>query len=112
VYALSARSPELGYLITQVVLSGTVEVEKPTLPMEELYGEGPPTDASKGQRDVYWRGEWMKADIWEMDRLKTGNRLEGLSIVESPATTLVVPPGSFVYLDEHRIFHLEWREGV
>lgn len=112
VYALSARSPELGYLITQVVLSGTVEVEKPALPMEELYGEGPPTDASKGQRDVYWRGEWMKADIWEMDRLKTGNRLEGLSIVESPATTLVVPPGSFVYLDEHRIFHLEWREGV
>lgn len=112
VYALSARSPELGYLITQVVLSGTVEVEKPALPLEELHGEGPPIDASKGQRDVYWRDEWLRAGIWEMDRLKPGNRLAGLSIVESPATTLVVPPGWSAYLDEHWIFHLEPGEGV
>ncbi|MFH1149766.1 MAG: hydantoinase/oxoprolinase family protein [Actinomycetota bacterium] len=112
VYALSARSPELGYLITQVVLSGTVEVEKPALPLEELYGDGPPTDASKGQRDVYWRGDWLKAGIWEMDRLKPGNSLAGLSIVESPATTLVIPPGWSAYLDEHWIFHLETVEGV
>lgn len=112
VYALSARSPELGHLITQVVLSGTVEVEKPALPLEELYGDGPPTDASKGQRDVYWRGDWLKAGIWEMDRLKPGNRIAGLSIVESPATTLVIPPGWSAYLDEHWIFHLEPGKGV
>ncbi len=112
VYALSARSPELGYLITQIVLSGTIEVEKPALPQEPLADESPPGDATKGKRDVYWRDEWIEADIYEMERLKAGNRLEGLAIIESPATTFVVPPGSSAYLDEHRIFHLDWREEV
>jgi len=110
VYALSARSPELGYLITVAVISGTVEVEKPALPTEPLQGKSPPGDAHKGKRDVYWRGEWVEADIWEMEELKAGNHLTGLSIVESPATTLVVPPGASTYLDENRIFHLELGE--
>ena len=112
VYALSARSPELGYLITQIVLSGTIEVEKPALPQEPLADESPPGDATKGKRDVYWRDEWIEADIYEMERLKAGNRLEGLAIIESPSTTFVVPPSSSAYLDEHRIFHLDWREEV
>ena len=112
VYALSARSPELGYLITQIVLSGTIDVEKPALPQEPLADESPPGDATKGKRDVYWRDEWIEADIYEMERLKAGNRLEGLAIIESPSTTFVVPPGSSAYLDEHRIFHLDWREEV
>ena len=112
VYARSARSPELGYLITQVILSGTVDVEKPRFPEERLAGEEPPPGSHKGRRDVYWRGEWIKADIWEMEALKAGNRLEGLSIVESPATTFVIPPGAESYLDQHRIFHLQWGEGV
>jgi len=112
VYALSARSPELGYLITQVVLSGMVDVEKPALPKEELGGEAPLESAGKGERDVYWRGEWIKAGIWEMEELRAGNRLKGLAIIESPATTFVVPPGASTYLDEHRIFHLEWEKEV
>ena len=32
VYARSARSPELGYLVTHAIVLGTVEVEKPALP--------------------------------------------------------------------------------
>lgn len=107
VYALSARSPELGYLITQVVLSGTVDVEKPALPLEPLAGEEPEAGAGKGERDVYWRDDWIRARIWDMEKLKAGNRVRGLAIAESPATTFVVPPGSSAYLDEHRIFHLE-----
>ena len=31
-YARSARSPELGYLVTNVIVNGSVEVEKPALP--------------------------------------------------------------------------------
>lgn len=112
VYALSARSPELGYLITQVVLSGTVDVEKPVLPTEPLAGPAPPAGAAKQTREVYWRGDWLEASIWEMDRLKAGNRLDGLAIIESPATTFVVPAGSSAFLDEHRIFHLEFSEEV
>jgi acetone carboxylase, beta subunit len=107
-YARSARSPELGYLITQVVLAGTGEVEKPAIPMEELSEVRPPDEALKGRRDVYWQGKWTEAQVYEMADLRAGNVLRGLAIVEDPATTFVVPPGAAARLDEHRIFHMVW----
>src|SRR5918911_5367644 len=51
-YARSARSPELGYLITNVVVTGAVEVEKPALPDEDE-ADGSPNP--KGERPVWWR---------------------------------------------------------
>jgi acetone carboxylase beta subunit len=108
VYARAARSPELGFIITQVVVSGKVDVEKPVIPTRPLKGESPPSNASKGERDVFWGEKWFPATVWEMEHLEEGNRLQGPAIVESPATTMVVPPEASVYLDEHRIFHLAW----
>lgn len=108
VYARAARSPELGFVITQVAVSGKADVEKPVIPTRPLKGESPPAKASKGSRDIYWREKWLPATVWEMEYLDEGNLLQGPAIVESPATTLVVPPEASVYLDEHRIFHLEW----
>lgn len=107
VYAKAARSPELGYTITGAIVRGMVEVAKPKIPEEPLYGEKPPKNASLGRRKVYWKGAWTEADIWEMEALKAGNRIEGFAIIESPATTFVVPPGFETYLDQHRIFHLK-----
>ena len=107
VYAKAAKSPELGYSITGAIIRGIVDVAKPRIPKETLLGETPPVDAFLGKRDVYWKGEWMKADIWEMEKLNPGNRIGAFSILESPATTFVIPPGFETYLDEHRIFHLK-----
>ncbi len=107
VYALAAKSPELGYLLTTVVVAGRVEVEKPLLPTRKLSGKVPPGEAKKSGRRVYWRGEWIEAEIFEMDRLEPGNVILGLAIIEAPSTTLVVPPGRFVVLDEHMIFHMK-----
>lgn len=106
VYARSAASPELGYTVTRAVGVGQVPIEKPQIPREELQDEAPPERASKGTRDVYWNGEWQEADLWEMVDLEAGNNIDGLSIVESPATTLMVPPNFTASLDQHRIFHL------
>jgi acetone carboxylase beta subunit len=106
VYAKAAKSPELGYSITGAIVRGLVDVVKPKIPEEALSGEEPPEEAYLGKRKVYWKGEWTKADIWEMEKLKAGNRIQAFSIIESPATTFVVPPGYETYLDKHRIFHL------
>ena len=39
-YASSARSPEFGYLVTHVIVHGTVDVEKPALPqLAEVAGQ-------------------------------------------------------------------------
>ena len=50
-YASSARSPEFGYLVTHVIVHGTVDVEKPALP--EL-PEEPGTPPLKASRPVHW----------------------------------------------------------
>src|SRR5919106_4645290 len=41
VYARSARSPELGYLVTHAIVTGRTEVEKPALPELEGVGGAP-----------------------------------------------------------------------
>lgn len=105
-YSRSARSPELGYLVTTAVLTGVADVEKPQLPHEEVEGERPPAAAERGTRRVYHRGAWLQARIYDMEQLRPGNRIEGFSIVESTATTFVVPTGREALLDAHRIFHL------
>ena len=107
VYAKAAKSPELGYSITGAIIRGIVDVAKPRIPKEVLVGETPPVDSFLGKRDVYWKGEWLKADIWEMEKLQPGNKISSFAILESPATTFVIPPGFETYLDEHRIFHLK-----
>ena len=62
VYVRSARSPELGYLFTSATVTGAVDVEKPTLPTNP---ETPvvSADAHKGTRRLYWRGDWVTAEL-------------------------------------------------
>ncbi len=107
-YARSASSPELGYLVTYAIVTGAVQVEKPALPLESLVGPEPP--AAKGARQVWWNEGWLETPIFEQTDLQAGNVLVGPAIVESPADTLVIPPGRRARLDEHRIFHLEVEE--
>jgi N-methylhydantoinase A/acetone carboxylase beta subunit len=107
IFRRGTKSPELGYHITKAIGTGIVPVPKPKLPVNELSGEKPNDNASKGNRDIYWDNKWYEAQIWEMNLINAGNILKGPAVVEAPATTLVVPPGAQVNLDKHRIFHFE-----
>ncbi|WP_313430724.1 hydantoinase/oxoprolinase family protein, partial [Siminovitchia terrae] len=79
VYAKSALSPELGYSITGAIVRGVVDVPKPEIPSEPLYGETPPKEAFLGTRQVYWTDGWQYADIYEMEKLMPGNRIKAFS---------------------------------
>jgi acetone carboxylase beta subunit len=103
-YARSARSPELGYLITNVIVIGSSEVEKPALPDEPESAGDPP---SKGSRPVWWRDGWTDTPLYEQDDIRAGQSVTGPAVIESPADTFAVPPGRRARLDTHRIFHLE-----
>jgi acetone carboxylase, beta subunit len=103
-YARSARSPELGYLITNVIVTGSAEVEKPALP-DEPETQGAPDP--KGERPVWWRNGWVDTPIYEQDTLRAGHEVAGPAIIESPADTFAIPPGRLARLDGKRIFHLE-----
>lgn len=104
VYARSARSPELGYLVTHAIVTGKVEVEKPALPAEE---EREGTPQPKASREVHWGNGFTQTEIFELDDVIAGNEIAGPAVVESVATTFAIPPGRRARLDEHGIFHLE-----
>jgi N-methylhydantoinase A/acetone carboxylase beta subunit len=103
VYARSARSPELGYLVTQAIVHGSVEVEKPALPTLEERGGSP---SPKGSRRVRWSDGDSETEIYELTEIEAGNSIQGPAIVESVATTFAIPPGRVARLDRHQIFHL------
>ncbi len=74
---------------------------KPILQKYEYEGEEP-IKASKGFRDILWKGEWTRAKIYDWDLLKTGNVVEGPAILESADTTYLIPEGWNVRVDEYR----------
>jgi acetone carboxylase beta subunit len=111
-YASSARSPEFGYLVTHVIVHGTVDVEKPALPqLPEEPGKAP----LKATRAVHWgrasRDEFVETEIFQLESVKAGNSIDGPAIIEHSATTFAIPPGRRAKLDGHHIFHLTSREG-
>ena len=107
IFARAAKFPEAGYLITEAVLTASVDTIKPALIKYKLERKKPKKDAGKGTRDVYWKGNWKKFNLYEMDLLNPGNIIDGPSIIEHPATTLVVPPDYLVKMDEYKIFWME-----
>lgn len=107
VYASAASSPELGFGVTGAIMRGSVISSKPELPEELDAGPVPPLSAKIGSRPFYRHKKWWDAEIWSMEALKAGNHVVGPAIVESPATTFIVPFGFETYCDAHRLFHLK-----
>src|SRR5256714_676130 len=79
VYARSARSPELGYLITQAIVHGSVGVEKPALP--EL-DESPGEPVVSATRTVRWRDGDADTSIVRLEDVEAGHQITGPAIVE------------------------------
>ncbi|MEW6614317.1 MAG: hydantoinase/oxoprolinase family protein [Thermodesulfobacteriota bacterium] len=106
VYVHGARHPEAGYQVLELGLICSSPKPKPELRKFKLEDKKPSLDAYKGEREVYVSGKWEKAALYEMDRLLPGNEVKGLAIIEAPATTLPVPEGKKVVIDEYRRYWL------
>ena len=106
VYADAARSPELGFGITGAILRGSVVTSKPAIPNDKEVGPTPSATAKTGSRKFYDNRKWVEADLYHMESLMPGNRVSGPAVIESDATTFVVPTGFETFLDKHRLFHL------
>lgn len=101
-YSRAARYPQAGYDIFEVGLVVTAPKIRPTLPRFELVSETPPEEAKRGTRLTYFDGEWRDTPILALDEMKPGNRVEGPAVIENPYTTIVVPPGREIWVDEYR----------
>ncbi|MCH7599145.1 MAG: hydantoinase/oxoprolinase family protein [Myxococcales bacterium] len=104
---LAAKPDTQEYQLTEVCVIAKVDTVKPKLRKHELQGKEPSKQAFKGKRQVFQRGAWHDADIWDMAKLVPGNEINGLAVVEASNTTLFVPPEWHVRIDEHEIYWLE-----
>ena len=79
------------------------KVPKPTL---RRYQQEKPdlSSAFKGHREVFFprmTKDFVRTAIYEYERLKPGNVIEGPAIVESPTTTVVIPPEKLARIDPY-----------
>lgn len=106
IYPKAALFPEAGLTIKEVATIAVVTgLPKPKIVKKPIVGEKPPEDAYKGRREVFYEGEWVTFEVWEMDPLKPGNKIYGPAIIEHPMTTLVVPPNRRIFVDEYEFIH-------
>jgi N-methylhydantoinase A/oxoprolinase/acetone carboxylase beta subunit len=108
-FTLAARPAAPTYHVTEVSVIAQVDTVKPKLVRHPLEGRAPRAEASKGTRPVFQHGRWETAQIYEMGRLRPGNEVDGLAVVEAPNTTLFVPGGWHVRIDEYEIYWLTRR---
>jgi N-methylhydantoinase A/oxoprolinase/acetone carboxylase beta subunit len=97
-----------GAYLDGIVLKATVVTEKMALPVHELQA-GDPSAARTGSRSAYWPelGERVETDVFAFDSLQPGNTVAGPGIVEMEFSTIVVPPGQQLRIDQHGLGILE-----
>ncbi len=106
-FTLAGKPPEPTYLTTEVSVIAQVATIKPAVLKYELEDEKPTVKAHKDKRPIFQKGRWVDAQIYEMDELRPGNEFTGLAVVEASNTTLFVPEGWRVRIDEHKVYWME-----
>jgi len=101
-YSRAARYPQAGYDIFEVGLVVRAPKIRPTLPRSELVSETPPDAARRPRRRAHFDGEWVETEILDLDGMEPGNVVAGPTVIENPYTTIVVPPGRTINVDEYR----------
>jgi N-methylhydantoinase A len=64
-------------------------------------GAADASDAVKAKRQAYFEEALIETTIYDGDKLKAGNIMEGPCIIEERMTNIVVPPGSTASVDEY-----------
>lgn len=76
-----------GYQIDGAFVEAVVDKRAPVTRQFTLGDKTPDLAAAKGQRSAYWKKEWLGFKLWDMDRLRAGNVVEGPAIIEQAMTT-------------------------
>ena len=100
-YGKGIAYAEAGLDIAGLRVDAVGRVAKPELrPVAEAGGS--PADARKGARPAWFEGGLVETPVYDEGRLGTGSQLTGPAIIESPFTTVVVPPGATLAVDPYR----------
>mgnify|MGYP000170859760 CR=1 FL=1 len=97
-----AIDPAGGVVIEGVILRALVPQPKVELPKHISRGRDP-SRALRGRRPVYWEEfkGYVQTPYYHGEKLESGNVVEGPAIVEFEYTTVVLPPGKLMRVDEY-----------
>jgi N-methylhydantoinase A len=104
VYGTGAGYQEAGIEIISFSVDAVGKMPKPRIKTEKPDGKDS-SRARKSEREVFFPGfekKFIQTRIYEYDLLKPGNFIEGPAIVESPITTVVIPPQVTAEMDIYR----------
>ena len=73
--------------------------EKPELPTFEEKSSEDPSEALLGSVRTAFGGEFLETKVYQRERLRWGNRVEGPAIVVEYSSTTLIPPGAVARVD-------------
>jgi N-methylhydantoinase A/oxoprolinase/acetone carboxylase beta subunit len=103
-YGAGSTHEEAGIEVISLSVDAIGRTPKPQLRTYPIEGKDS-AHARKAARRAYFTGEtrnFLETSIYDYLALKPGNALAGPAIVETPFTSIVVPPGVRAELDEYR----------
>jgi len=69
------------------------------VPVREEVRVGDGAAAMRGEKLIYFEGGWMKARVFDRERLRAGDSFEGPALVAEYTSATVVPVGARVVVD-------------
>jgi N-methylhydantoinase A len=102
IYGKGAAFREAGVEMVTFRVDAVGYMQRPKL--KKYPAEGPSAESALvGHRQVLFQGQsgFTKTNIYDGDRLKSGNVIEGPAIIEYPGTTVSVNPGQRAGLDQY-----------
>jgi N-methylhydantoinase A len=92
--------PDAPLEIVGFAATGIGKVDTPELPTLASGGPAPPAAAQVATRDVFFEGDaiaeaggWVRAAIFDRERLLAGNEIAGPAVIEEVSATTVLYPG-------------------
>jgi len=104
VYGEGSAYRQAGIEVISISVDAMGVTSKPKLKTYPAGGEDPAT-AFKNHREVFFPGkfhQFMDTRIYDYMKLNPGNVIEGPAIIETPITTIVVPPEKSGKMDKYR----------
>ena len=99
-YSEGALYPEGGIEIMGIAIQGSATVPTPVIAKKPFVSEDP-GPARKKSREVYFNGRMVSTDIYDMDKLEVGNKIDGPAVIEGVDNNLVIPPDRKVTIDDY-----------
>lgn len=102
-YGVGAGYTKAGIEVSAVRVDAVGLVTKPQLKAQEVH-KSDGKQALKGEREVYFtkpQRKFIETPVYDYTFLSAGSEVEGPAILELPFTTIPVPPGAGVTVDQY-----------